>query len=294
MTNSKIEQAILNAQDLTEHEKNKMLALLAKNRDNKANILITGATGAGKSSTINAMFNMEVATVGLGVDAETTELAKFELGNLTLWDSPGLGNSPQEDRQNSENIIDLLNEEDDDGNFLIDVVLVVLDGTSKDLSLSYQLINEIIIPNLHETERLLIGINKADAMLNGRHWDYQNGQPLPPLQNRIHEKVKSVSSHIYNATSVSVEPLAYSAGYKEENCPQEKPYNLAKLLCFLLDKIPEEKRATVAENASESSWGDYSIGDILGMGALLLGGVFVAVLDGIETTFDNISDLFDF
>lgn len=33
--------------------------------------MITGATGSGKSSTINALFNMEVAKVGVGVNPET-------------------------------------------------------------------------------------------------------------------------------------------------------------------------------------------------------------------------------
>lgn len=30
--------------------------------------MITGATGSGKSSTINALFNTEVAKVGVGVE----------------------------------------------------------------------------------------------------------------------------------------------------------------------------------------------------------------------------------
>ena len=35
--------------------------------------MITGATGSGKSSTINALFNMEVAKVGVGVNPETMD-----------------------------------------------------------------------------------------------------------------------------------------------------------------------------------------------------------------------------
>lgn len=41
-------------------ENKKVLALKHK----KINLLITGATGCGKSSTINAMFDTEVAKVG--------------------------------------------------------------------------------------------------------------------------------------------------------------------------------------------------------------------------------------
>lgn len=53
--------------------------------------MITGATGSGKSSTINALFNTEVAKVGVGVDPETMDITKYDLDNLVLWDSPGLG-----------------------------------------------------------------------------------------------------------------------------------------------------------------------------------------------------------
>lgn len=34
-------------------------------------VLLVGATGAGKSSTLNAVFGMEVAKVGDGVEPET-------------------------------------------------------------------------------------------------------------------------------------------------------------------------------------------------------------------------------
>ena len=36
--------------------------------EENVNLLLVGATGSGKSSTINAMFNMQVAKVGVGVD----------------------------------------------------------------------------------------------------------------------------------------------------------------------------------------------------------------------------------
>ena len=58
--------------------------------------MITGATGCGKSSTINALFNIdstnytERAKVGVTPDPETMSIERYELDNLVLWDSPVL------------------------------------------------------------------------------------------------------------------------------------------------------------------------------------------------------------
>ncbi|MDQ7084395.1 MAG: hypothetical protein Q9M36_05470, partial [Sulfurovum sp.] len=106
-----------------------------------------------------------IAKVGVGVDPETMEIKKYELENLILWDSPGLGDGKDKDIQHSKGIIKKLNELDKDGNSLIDLVLVILDGGSRDLGTSYELINQVIIPNLGENvkDRILIAINKADT-----------------------------------------------------------------------------------------------------------------------------------
>lgn len=47
--------------DIPEEQKLQMLQNLQNLRDQRVNILITGATGCGKSSTINALFGTEVA-----------------------------------------------------------------------------------------------------------------------------------------------------------------------------------------------------------------------------------------
>ena len=45
-------------------------------------VMVTGVTGAGKSSTLNALFQREVANVGTGCDPENTKEVQ-----ATLWES---------------------------------------------------------------------------------------------------------------------------------------------------------------------------------------------------------------
>ena len=178
------------------------------------------------------------------------QIAKYELGNLTLWDSPGLGDGVEEDKQHSKGIIDLLTKKDENGKLLIDVVLVILDGSSRDMGTSYELINKVIAPCLGEgkDKRLLIGINQADVAMKGRYWDSVNHKPEPPLETFLKDKEKSVHDRILDGTGISVQPISYSAGFKEEGKPQEPAYNLSKLLYYIIDNIPAEKRLVVMSN----------------------------------------------
>ena len=212
---------IMNA-NLSEADKNKMLKNVMKLKDQRVNIMITGATGCGKSSTINAMFDTEVAKVGVGVDPETMEIEKYELDNLILWDTPGLGDGKEADNRHAKNIIKKLSEVDENGDALIDLVLVILDGGTRDLGTSYELINSVIIPNLGKGKenRILVAINQADMAMKGRNWDYDKNEPNQQLVNFLEEKVRSVRDRVYEATGVRIEPIYYSAGYKEEGGEQ--------------------------------------------------------------------------
>jgi predicted GTPase len=249
----------IESSNLDDGTKNKLFKNVLKLKEQKINLLITGATGSGKSSTINAMFNTEVAKVGVGVDPETMDIQKYELDNLILWDSPGLGDGKEKDNQHSKGIIKKLNEIDNDGNPLIDLVLVILDGGSRDLGTSYELINQVIIPNIGEDakNRVLVAINQADMAMKGRYWNYDENKPEEKLQEFLEEKVNSVKKRVLEATGVNIEPIYYSAGYKEDNEVQN-PYNLSKLLYFIVKNTPEKKRLSYVNNLSENSemWRD--------------------------------------
>ena len=215
--------------------------------------MITGATGAGKSSTINALFNMEVAKVGVTSDPETMEITNYTLGNLVLWDTPGLGDGKEADARHTKNIINKLLEKDEKGNLLIDLVLIILDGSSRDLGTSYELINNVIIPNLGEDKnRVLIAINQADIAMKGRYWNHEENKPEPELVEFLDEKVKSVHERIKEGTGLDITPIYYSAGFKEEGGSQEKPYNLSKLLYYIIKLTPKNKRLPYIENINKN------------------------------------------
>ncbi len=249
----------INSSEFDEQTKKKLFENLFKLKKQKVNLMITGATGCGKSSTINAMFNTEVAKVGVGVDPETMDIQKYELDNLILWDSPGLGDGKEKDIQHSKGIIKKLNELDEKGNPLIDLVLVILDGGSRDLGTSYELINQVIIPNIGEDakDRVLIAINQADVAMKGRYWDCENNKPEAKLIEFLEEKVKSVKSRVKEATGVDVEPIYYSAGYKDGD-EEQRPWNLSKLLYFIVKNTPSEKRLSYVNNISDKKemWED--------------------------------------
>ena len=255
-----MESDILNA-NIPEEEKSKLMKNLLNLKKQKINLMITGATGVGKSSTINALCSTEKAKVGVGTDPETMEITRYELDNLVLWDSPGLGDGKEADDRHAKNIKNKLYEKDENGNLLIDLVLVILDGSTRDLGTSYELINQVIIPHLGENKegRILIAINQADAAMKGRYWDSANNKPEPPLQKFLDEKAESVRRRIKEATGLEVSPIYYSAGFKFENMPQTPPYNLAKLLYYIIEHTPKEKRLVYAENMnSDPKMREYS------------------------------------
>ena len=266
-----LQYEILNSKS-TNDEKKSLLNRLRKFCDTETNIMLVGATGCGKSSTINALFScgeeieesseedmdsklvkrfkcVEVAKVGSKADPETKDIEKYKIGNLILWDTPGLGDGTQIDEHHKDVITELLREKDADGNALIDLVLVILDGSTRDLGTSYKILNEVIIPELNgENERILVALNQADiAMKTGRHWDYEKNEPDETLINFLNEKMNSIKTRIKADSNLDIEPVFYCAGYEEENGDVVHPYNLSKLLYYIMNAIPANKRVAVME-----------------------------------------------
>lgn len=227
----------------TLEDRDVLLRNIKKLRQEKLNILFVGATGAGKSSTINAIFDTEVAKVGYSVDPETATIRKYEIENIILWDTPGLGDTPEKDRKYAVEVVNALKAKDSSGNLLIDEVIVLIDGSNRDMKTVYEVIEKVIVPYVGETSRIIIAINQCDLALKGRYWDYENNQPGEQLTVFLEEKVTSVKNRIMESTGVLTQPIYYSALHR---------YNISKLLLAMLRCMPERKRFLFADGLNRN------------------------------------------
>lgn len=200
-------------------------------------VLVVGGTGCGKSSTLCSVLGRAVAAIGTGCDPQTMEVASYELNErFRLWDSPGLGDGMARDREHKKKLTDLLYKTYDNrgGTYgFIDLVLVVLDGSSRDLGTAFQLLNEVIVPNFPK-DRILVAINQADMAMKGRHWLDAYNCPDPVLLQFLEEKAVSVQQRVCEATGVNIlKPVYYSAS---------TGYNVRALLDLIIDNMPRCRR----------------------------------------------------
>ncbi len=200
-------------------------------------ILVVGGTGAGKSSTLNALFSDEIAKVGYGTDPETNCVEFMSLNDeVRFWDTPGLGDGKQADISHKKALIDVLHKTytlDGIKYGWIDLVLVIIDGSSRDLGTAYAILNEVIIPNFPR-DRILIAVNQADIAMKGRHWNESDNVPDAELMEFLDKKSLSVQSRIYEATGTKTKkPICYSA---------QNGYNIKSLMDFIIDNIPLTRR----------------------------------------------------
>jgi len=200
-------------------------------------VLLVGATGVGKSSTLNALFGKKTALVGEGVDPETMNIKRYEVNrSLHIWDSPGLGDGLANDKNHEKILVDNLCKTyiHDDGQWgFIDLVLVILDGSSRDMGTTYKLLEQVILKNI-QPERVIVAINKADMAMSGRSWDLTTNEPQEKLLHFLEDKANSAQDRLYEATSLKIKkPVYYSA---------DKGYNLDSLMNSIIDQIPNKKR----------------------------------------------------
>lgn len=204
-------------------------------------VLLVGATGVGKSSTINAILGKQVAKVGTGCEPETQEVSHYRISDyLRIHDSAGLGDGAKNDQRHARNITDiLLKTVSVNGDFssipygYIDMVIVILDGSSRDLGTSYQLLRDVILPII-DPKRVTVLINQADMAMKGRYWNHSLNKPEAELERFLSEQASSVQQRIKEATGLSIhKPIHYSAYHQ---------YNIDKILTHIKNNLPAQRR----------------------------------------------------
>lgn len=200
-------------------------------------IMVAGVTGAGKSTTLNAFFQKTVAKVGEGADPETMEVADYKLNDwFRVWDTPGLGDNVEIDQKHKAKMIDLLHNTynyNHKNYCLIDMVLVIIEGSNRDMGTTYDLLNNVIVPNMQKS-RILVVINQADMAMKGHHWNRVTNTPDSVLLSYLEDQAVSVRRRVKEATGVNIlKPVCYSAEYG---------WNVQAVFDFIIDNIPRRRR----------------------------------------------------
>ena len=200
-------------------------------------VMLIGGTGSGKSTTLNSIFQRKVARVGDSYEPETMNISGHTLNEvLRLWDTPGLGDGVEKDKEHARNIAAKLHEtfnKSDRKYGLIDLVLVVVDGSNRDMGTTYTLLTNVIIPNIDKS-RILVAINQADLAMSGHHWDENTNSPGPELSAFLEDKADSIQRRVREAAGVDIiRPVCYSA---------ERGWHIREVLDLIIDNIPSELR----------------------------------------------------
>lgn len=226
--------------DFSRYRKDDIEHKLRKANFRPLDMLVTGVTGAGKSTTLNAIFQKNVAKVGKGVEPETMKLENYRLNDaFRIWDTPGLGDGIERDQIHKKKITDLLFTTfrlDGNSYGFIDMVLVIIEGANRDMGTTYALLNEVIVPNIQK-ERILVVINQADMAMKGRHWRNTDMMPDSYLIDFLEEQSYSIQRRVKEATGVTIlKPVYYSAEYG---------YNIKGVFDFIVDNMPIRRRTIV-------------------------------------------------
>lgn len=209
-------------------------------------VLLVGATGSGKSSTINALAQAPVADVGSGVDPHTQQISGYAMSDsLRFHDSAGLGDGKAADQRHRLAIQRSLEETctstQGGGEYgFIDMVVVILEGGIRDLGTSVTLLETAVLPYI-APERVAVLINQADMAMKGRHWDRITHSPDHTLADFLSQKAASVQARIAESTGLSIaRPVCYSAEYH---------YNLEAVMGHVLAHLPRHRRRVQSQSA---------------------------------------------
>jgi predicted GTPase len=213
-------------------------------------VMLVGATGSGKSSTINCLTGSRLAKTSGGADPETMDIQSYTMNRyFRLWDTPGLGDSPDQDQRHLQKMRQLLGRKyktNDTEYRLIDLAMLILDGGQRDLLSAVKVLNELIIPVLG-ADRVILAVNQADRAMKGRYWDRSNQSAAPELKSFLERQTMELHQRLQNCTGHPLPvPICYSATAQ---------FRISDLLDQIIQHVPKQRQAVQFPQTSFSLCG---------------------------------------
>ena len=156
-----------------------------------------------------------------------------------VWDTPGLGDGVAIDQIHKKKMTELLYKTysvDGITYGFIDMVIVIVEGSNRDMGTTYTLLNEVVVPNIQK-ERIFVIINQADVAMKGRHWNHSTRTPDSQLITFLEEQAMSIQKRVREATGINImKPVYYSAEYG---------WNVQAVFDFIIDHMPPQRRPLI-------------------------------------------------
>jgi small GTP-binding protein len=229
---------------------NLLETLIKSEIQNPPKVAIIGKTGVGKSTTINALFNLDekVSHTTHG----TTEASKkvVELpkgGKLAIIDMPGMGEDLKLDQQYAKIYERILPE--------ADVVLYIIQANLKALREDQIILRDIVKNVMGNLKgRLVIGLNQVDKIGPGS-WNTKFNYPSPEQEDNINRRCQAIQKELGSALSIKIEQVEYYSA--------EKRYRLYNLLAAVIKASGNKGWKFAINPADPIELADESVQDLL-------------------------------
>jgi small GTP-binding protein len=217
---------------------------------NPPKVAIIGKAGVGKSTTINALFNLneKISHTTHG----TTEASKkvVELpkgGKLSIIDMPGMGEDLKLDQEYAKIYERILPE--------ADIVLYVIQANLKALREDQIILRDIVQNVMGNLKgRLVIGLNQVDKIGPGT-WNTKFNFPSPEQEDNINRRCQAIQKELSSVLSIKVEQVEYYSA--------EKRYRLYDLLGAIIKSSGNTGWKFAINPADPVELADESVQDLL-------------------------------
>lgn len=149
-------------------------------------VAVIGQSGVGKSSTLNAVFGLNLPTSD--IEEGTTEIIEkvFPMRdgfNLSIYDMPGLLQSRKRDKVYEEMYREILPQ--------CDVIVYIIKANTRNIGDDCRILKDVVLPICNENsikDNLIIAVNKVDAI--GETIDPEDPELVwNPLENKPSQKL---------------------------------------------------------------------------------------------------------